>query len=135
VETVKKPVDLFEWCEQYIRSRDAMERKLVKLERESHAVMATYKDRTIRWLPLPQLSVPKENEGNITIVCLQTQANFNVLVNDFAAFAKNPGLTVIFLNPALNEKWLLKPAIHHAVADKSTLKSGLQTLYQTVPPA
>lgn len=131
---MKKQVDLLEWCEHYIRSRDAMERKLVKLERVGESILATYKDRAVRWLPMAQLAVPAENEGNVSVVTLQTQANFNTLVSEFAVLAENPGLTILFINPSLNEKWVLKPAVHASVADKSTLKSGLQTLYQTVPP-
>jgi hypothetical protein len=42
-------------------------------------------------------------------------------------------LTVIFVNPKLNEKWLLKPAVHAAVADKTSLRLGLQAMYDTVP--
>lgn len=132
---MKKAVDLTEWTEQYIRSRDAMERTLVGLERSGDSIVAKHKrDRMVTFLPQQQLSVPAENEGNITIVTLQNQQNFNTLVQRFDAFATNSSLTVIFLNPVLHEKWVIKPAVHAAVADKSTLKNGLQTLYQTVPP-
>jgi hypothetical protein len=127
-------VDLVTWCEQYVRSRDAMERKLKTLERKGESVVATYKDKTVTFLSQPSLDekhIPAD--GHVTIVCLQNQENFNTLVTHFAAYARNPNLTIMFLNPQLNEKWSLKPAVHAAVADKASLKTGLQTLYQTVP--
>ena len=127
-------VDLLTWCEQYIRSRDAMERKLKTLERKGDVIIAAYKDKAVTFLP--QASLDEKNipsDGHATIVCVQTNANFNTLVNNFMAYAKNPHLTVIFLNPQLNEKWSLKPAVHAAVADHSNLKAGLQTHFQTVP--
>jgi hypothetical protein len=128
-----KKFDLLTWCQQYIRSRDAMERKLVSLEEKDGGLVAVYKDRTVQWLPQSELQLLKENSGHITIVCLQTQQNFNTLVQQFSWFSMNPNLTILFLNPQANEKWVLKPAVHAAVADKSTLKTGLQTLFQTVP--
>ena len=128
--------DLLTWTEHYIKSRDAMERKLKTLERKGDTIVATYKDKTVTFLPqaaLDEKHIPAD--GFVTIVCLQNQSNFNALVANFSRYSQNPHLTMMFLNPQLNEKWSLKPAIHASVADKSNLKTGLQALYQTVPPA
>ncbi len=126
--------DLKTWCIHYIRSRDAMERKLVSIDEQGDKVVATYKNRVVTFVPQDVLSVDAAKlSGIVTVVCLQTIKNFQTLVSGFGEFAKNDQLTVIFLNPAVGDKWVVKPSVHAAVADKSNLKAGLQSLYDMVP--
>lgn len=127
--------DLTNWCKNYIQSRDAMERKLVSVDDKGEQLLVTYKNRVVTFVPQTVLDDSAAKiDGIVTVVTLQTPANFNILLNKFGEFAKNPNLMVIFVNPVVEEKWLLKPHVHAAVADKSSLKAGLTSLYQTVPP-
>jgi hypothetical protein len=126
--------DLLEWCNSYIKSRDSMERTLKSLEKHGDHLVATHKTKTVTWFGQESLDTKGASvEGHVSIVCLQNQQNFNTLVQHFSEFAKNPNLTIMFLNPKLNEKWSLKPGVHAAVADKQSLKLGLQSMYDTVP--
>ena len=125
-------MNLEEWTEHYIKSRDAFERKLVNLSKGKGQLVAEYKDRTVVFVCSDELP-EKVPEGFATVVCLQKESNFKSLLNYFSEYSKHSGLTIIFANPKLNEKWLVKPAIHSSVADKSTLKTGLRALYDSVP--
>lgn len=128
------PADLTEWCEHYARSRDAFERKIVSMVCKGPDVLVTKKDGVLTYVVMPELSASvAKHDGATTAVCLQTPKNFAALVDSFALFAKKEDLTVIFVNPRVHEKWVVKPAVHHAVADKESLKAGLKALYDTVP--
>ena len=123
---------LNEWCVHYIRARDAFEQKLKSIDEAPDKIVCHYKDKDATFLPIETLRSDLPS-GSLTVVCLQNQQNFDTLVSNFSEYAKNPNLTIIFLNPKLDEKWLLKPAVHAAVADKANLKQGLATMYQMVP--
>ena len=130
-----KSVNLREWCMHYIKARDAMERKLKSIEEKDGNLIAHYKDKDVLFVGQEKLTTTHaSHDGFATLVCLQTQENFDTLVDSFSKFSANQKLTIIFVNPQLEEKWIIKPAVHAAVADKSSLKAGLLTLYQMVPP-
>jgi hypothetical protein len=129
-----KGIDLLDCCVHYIKARDAIERKLKSLDQQKDRVVARYKDKEVTFLGEEKLSTAAASmQGFVTVLTVQNQENFNTLVAEFSTFHKNPGLTIIFLNPVLNEKWLIKPAVHASVADKTSLKLGLQAMYDTVP--
>lgn len=121
-----------EWCVHYIKARDAMTRKLVSIDEKNDKIIAHYKDKEVTFLPTETLPSVAPS-GTATIVCLQNEKNFDILINRFEDYAKNQDLTVMFLNPTLNEKWVLKPAVHAAVADNESLKTGLRAMFDTVP--
>jgi len=125
-------MNLLEWCVHYAKARDAIEQKLKSMDEKPDRIVCHYKDKEVTFLPMEKLATDLP-AGLVTIVCVQNQQNFDTLVENFSEYSKNPGLTIIFLNPKLDEKWLIKPAIHAAVADKASLKTGLLTLYQMVP--
>ena len=126
--------NLLEWAGHYLRARDAMERKLKSLDTLPDKLVAHYKDRDVTFFAEQDLTAKHASaSGVVTIVTLQKKANFDVLVQQFSTFAQNANLTIIFVNPKLNEKWLIKPSVHVAVADKSSLKTGLSAMFETVP--
>ncbi len=126
--------DLTEWCEHYAKSRDTFERKIVSMVRKGPDVIVTKKDGVLTYVVMPEFSASvASHAGTIVAVCLQTPKNFAALVDNFALLTKKEDLTVIFVNPKVHEKWVVKPAVHHAVADKESLMAGLKALYDTVP--
>jgi hypothetical protein len=126
--------DLVTWAEHYLRARDAFERKMVSMEKTDTGLVVTYKNRKLVVVAQDKLDdTVATSKDEILLVTAQTDANFAALLKAFAAFAEKKDLTVVFVNPKLNEKWLLKPAIHASVADKESLKAGLTTMFQAVP--
>jgi hypothetical protein len=127
-------MDLTDWCSSYVKSRDAMERTLKSIDKQGNHLVATHKNKVVTWVPQETLDTKGVAvDGMVTIVCLQNQHNFSTLLQHFGDFAKNANLTIMFVNPKINEKWSIKPAVHAAVADKQSLKLGLQSMYDTVP--
>ena len=129
-----KQINLLEWSKHYVQARDAIERKLKTIDEKPDRLICTYKDKQVTFIAEETLTA-KSLDANAftTIVTLQTTKNFDALIDQFAVFSQHPKLTIIFVNPKLNEKWMIKPAVHAAVADKSTLKLGLQSMFDTVP--
>jgi hypothetical protein len=126
-------LDLPTWAEHYLRSRDAFEQQLVSLERTATGLLATYKKKTVTVVTQDVLGALPENKGPVLLVTAQTDENFKTLVKEFSTYAANQELTMLFVNPKLNEKWSIKPAVHASVADKESLKAGLTTMFQVVP--
>lgn len=127
---------LLDWAEHYLRARDVFERKIVSLERRTAGLLVTYKHRKLVVLCQHTFeinSVP--TSGHVLLVVTQSVANFETLITNFSSLARNPDLTVAFVNPATAEKWLLKPHVHANVAHPESLRAGLQTLYETISVA
>ncbi len=128
------PLDLITWAEHYLKARDSFERQLVSLERAEPGLVVTYKKRELKVVGEEKLTIAAASvRGNVLLVTTQTEANFDVLVKEFSKFTAKDDLTIIFANPTTNEKWIIKPSVHAAVADKTNLKAGLTTMFQTVP--
>jgi len=124
---------LVEWAEQYLRARDAFERAIVSIEKNKNGLEVTYKKKELTVLCQETLDVKAvPASGHVLLAVTQSKVNFDALVAGFKSLAQNPTLTVAFVNVKTTEKWLVKPHVHANVADPTSLKAGLQSLYETV---
>ncbi len=126
-------MDLREWAVHHIKQKDAVRRDLVSYKEEEDKVLCEYKESHATYyckenFELEKLkAVPADEVAYF--VCMCNEHNFKVLVSNWDLFKARKEFTFIFLNPALSEKWIIKPFIHAKIADPATLKQGLRTMY------
>ena len=129
-------MDLKEWAVHYIKQMDAVKGNLVSYKEEGDRVLCEYKEgRKAAYictenLELEKLKMLKDDEV-IYLVSICNEHNFKVLADNWDLFKTKQNMTFIFLNPALAEKWVIKPFVHAKIADPATLKQGLRTMYET----
>ncbi|MBN1646342.1 hypothetical protein JW868_04860 [Candidatus Woesearchaeota archaeon] len=82
---------------------------------------------------LPEIPpCPENTTTSQNIITLNTQKNVQIFIRQFSKYAQNLFLTIIFVNPSANQKWLIKPHVHNLVADKTSLKRGIMALSENV---
>ncbi len=128
-------MDLKLWTTQHIKQKDMLKRDLVSFKEGADSVFCEYKEGHATYhcwenLSLDKLKALPENEASY-FVCLCNEHNFKLLVENWDLFKTRQNFTFIFLNPSLAEKWVIKPYVHAKIADPSTLKQGLRTMYDT----
>jgi hypothetical protein len=129
-------MDIKEWAVHHIKQKDLVTKDLVSYKEEEGKVLCEYKEgRKATFYCMENLELDKikkalDNEAS-NFVCICNEHNFKVLVDNWDLFKTKQNWTFIFLNPEMAEKWIIKPFIHAKVADPSTLKQGLRTMYET----
>ena len=130
---MKKKMDLMEWSTIFLRQKDMIKREIESLEEKDGYVVIHCKDGTTKIVIVKDVLTPaslKENPS--AIICLNTKNNVLALHQDWEPFSKEEMLLLVFANPKTNEKWLLRPHLHHKIADKESLKSGLLSMHEVI---
>ncbi len=138
---------LKDWTLTYIKNRDILHRKistvadkgdyfLVTNADESHVVIVVkdsindFAALIVRLRELEKL----HSATKLTLVVYNTEKNLNHLMLHWKELLTLATLTVIFVNTATNEKWLISPYVHHKIADPESLELGLKSLFESIPP-
>ena len=126
-------MDLAEWTEQYIKHRDLFFKKLVEIKKQNNLVEAVFKDKTQFYFMVPALDEEIFNKikdkNNKIIVCDYEKKNIKFVADNWEEFVKISNLLIIFVNPVSGKKLLLNPQSHNKVADPSTIKEGLFSMF------
>jgi hypothetical protein len=130
--------ELLDWAEAYVRHRDLFEKRILSIEKKENLLIIKNKDNsTTTCLVADSLDeiilAAAEKEKKALLVTRNLKANLDFLVKHWLRFAKLPGLKLVFANVKQNEKWVLLPHSHHAVADPDSLALGLQAMFEAVP--
>ena len=129
-------MDLKEWVIHHVKQKDLVKKDLVSYKEEKDRVVCDYKEGRkgtyycSENLELSKMKAVKDDE-TVNFVCVCNEHNFKILVSNWDLFKTKQNLTFIFLNPGLEEKWIIKPFVHAKIADPVTLKQGLRTMYDT----
>ncbi|HJX05736.1 MAG TPA: hypothetical protein VJ461_03435 [Candidatus Nanoarchaeia archaeon] len=128
-------MNLREWAVHHIKQIDMVKKNLVSYKEEDDRVLCEYRESKATYYCAENLALEKlksVKEGEVAyFVCMCNEHNFKMLADHWDLFKAKPGLTFIFLNPELAEKWIIKPYVHAKVADPKTLRQGLRTMYDT----
>jgi len=128
-------IDLKEWTVHHIKQKDLIKKDLISFKEENDRVLCDYRDGKAVYHCNENLELNKmkeiTNDETAYFVCICNEHNFKVVLENWNLFKTKQGLTFMFLNPTLAEKWVIKPFVHAKIADPATLKQGLRTMYNT----
>ncbi|MFT4250563.1 MAG: hypothetical protein ACMXYD_04335 [Candidatus Woesearchaeota archaeon] len=124
-------MDVKEAVIAFLQARNAFTRTLQEVVDNGSEVVFRHKDFDHVVIISETLSVVS-SEGKTTVACLNTEENVSFLVAHWEEFLQ-PGLSVLFMNPFVQQQWKVVPLIHDRVADKKTLREGLMSLFSQVP--
>ncbi|MCB9358654.1 hypothetical protein H6503_01860 [Candidatus Woesearchaeota archaeon] len=133
--------NLKQWYMFYRKNRDLMLKKIDKLEEKDGIITITNKDGTreiciIEENPLSYEEIirPYKKDERLYLVSLNKKANIDLMVKEWDSIVDYSFLTMMFVNPQSSQenKWILKPAVHHKITEKAVLKTGLYSLAEAV---
>jgi len=135
---------LQEWIINFIKSRDAVFRKLISIEqnKENFDVFVKYKDKD-RYISIKPIIGNIDNiieklseDKHYGLVILNTKDNFNKITENWEKLVKFKHLCIYFVNPfsTLDKKWIIFPHTHNRICDESSLKTGLKSVFDMVDP-
>ena len=130
-------MELLEWTSRFIDYRNSFKRNLLKKEFSEKEIFCEYNNNTKRIYLVSEFLdddiFKKINSEKITIVCLNSKKNVAFLIEKWDKFTKNKNLKIIFVNPKLNQQWSIVPYTHDLISDKTTLKLGIKSMFESVP--
>ena len=126
---------LKEWVQIYLKSRDILQKTIAGFESLNGDFLVKKSSGDVLFLIRPELRDVDEvvqKAGSVGLVVLNTRKNVDFVVSNWDKLARLQGLCIYFVNPKANEKWLLYPFTHNQVAEKVSLKRGLESLFSMV---
>ncbi|MFH2027671.1 MAG: hypothetical protein ABIJ08_00900 [Nanoarchaeota archaeon] len=130
------------WIIQFIKNRDLLYKRLLSVNRDTNSfdIIIKFKDKDRSFIVEPSikdidniLSRFKE-DMHCGLVLLNTKNNFNAIYDNWEKIIKFRFLCIYFINPLsqLEKKWIIFPHTHDSICDRSSLKTGLKSLFETV---
>ena len=137
-------MDLKEWIIQFLKNKDIFQKKIVEMKSESSPMEVIYKDKKVLIFTQQDANFTelvdaleasnKDESMNITLICPNKRNNLNELIKHWQRIIDFPRFNMYFINPdaAGDKKWIIAPYIHSKISDPSSLKLGLETMFETV---
>ncbi|PIN75865.1 hypothetical protein COV18_01650 [Candidatus Woesearchaeota archaeon CG10_big_fil_rev_8_21_14_0_10_37_12] len=128
--------DLNEWAKTFLQQRDLLEGAIVKFEDVSDGFVVHRRDGLVRVFVFPVLQKIDEiifAPGVVKVMLLNKKQNLDFVLRDWKKLASKKDLCIFFVNPDVNEKWILYPHTHDQITEPAVLKSGLESLFSGVP--
>lgn len=130
---------LIDWTEAYIKYKDTVQKKIRELHKdtEKKEILVIQKDDiSKRYLCVEELINLKKEQikstEEVIISCLNQIKNLNYVLENWQEL-KDTNIVIIFANPQKSMHWTIKPKIHDSVTEKNSLKTGLKSLFETIP--
>ncbi len=128
---------LNEWCINFVKHKDIFNKKLIDHKIKKDKIEFNYKDKKQVYVIMPILNQGinnylKNKFNNLNIVCLNKKENLNFLKLKWREFVKYENLKIFFVNPKINNKWVIKPNIHDKISDKENFSQGLKSMFENV---
>jgi len=132
-------IDLLkEWVYNYIKNKDAFLKNILSIDKTSTGLLVKYIDKdqiviTSERLDLKLLNKNKESD-KLFIFTYNTKDNLETLISIWDSIIKYKSLSICFVNQdsKLEKKWIIQPYTHNKISERSVLKQGLISLFQTV---
>ena len=126
-------MDLQEWSMIFLKQKDMIKREIQSMDAQEGKILIHCKNGKEKIALVKEQLDRKDIDAQAdTIICLNTKENVHELHKHWETFAAQESLLIVFANPKTNEKWLLRPHLHHKVADGQSLKSGLMSMYEAI---
>lgn len=126
---------LKDWTIAYVKHKDSAFKKLVNYTEGKEYIDFKFKDKTNRHFILERIDAEVLTKikdcDHKTVVCLNTEENYQFLIKEWKKLASIKNLMLIFVNLKTGDKWLINPHVHAMIADPESLETGLRTMYDT----
>jgi hypothetical protein len=139
--------DLKSWIIEYIKHKDIFLKSIVAInhtEDKNKNIIIEYKSRKMEVLIMPTVSTVKDfiddikkssdKFDSVSLVVLNTKENLNKVIESWEKLSVLEKLSIYFVNPYSNneKRWIISPYTHNRITDKSSLKTGLMSLFSTI---
>lgn len=129
---------MVDWTETYLKNRDLMLRKIVKIEKKDNSLYVKFKDKEQTFLIFPVMKdfdmASLKNLQNPTFVMLNNDANISWTVKNWAKLIQVKTLSIYFVNPFSegDKRWIIFPHTHHQITEPEALELGLKSMAEVV---
>ena len=129
--------DLKEWTIAYLKNKDLSLKKILKIEEKDkeNILNVICKDKSNKHYILDKVDekiIPQISNNDFkTIVCPNTEENFNFIVKNWKKLSDIKNLNMVLVNMKTHDKWLINPYVHSMIADPETINQGLRTMFDT----
>jgi hypothetical protein len=118
--------ELVKWARDYFCFLKSAMGKPYEIVEVKGGLELKSKDHSERIVCIEKLSVPEE--GDLTIVTRNTEANRKALLNNWGAFSEKR-LKIYFVEPSMPySKWVITPFIHSKICEPSNLDKSLKSM-------
>ncbi|MGB9748306.1 MAG: hypothetical protein ACP5OZ_01400 [Candidatus Woesearchaeota archaeon] len=126
-------MDLMEWAEIFLNHRKGF--KLIdSFSKEQDYFIISANQKNSKFFVFEDLSRSIDFlEENCFVATLNNKQNLDFLIKNWNLFVEK-AIIIYFVNPTLNEKWVLNTKVHSFISDKNFVL-GLKSLFSTVPEA
>ena len=135
---------LLEWTINFVKNKDIISKKIVNMEngKDGFDLHVKYKDKEQYFIIASNISdinsiIKKVNDNfYFSIVTLNSNDNFDIIVDNWNKLVNFKFLNIIFVNPysQSDKKWIISPYTHHKICEESYLKAGLKSMFEMVEP-
>lgn len=129
-------LNIIDWTEAYLRYKDTIQRKIQKLEKneKTNEIICELKDgRVQKYMCINYLDeIEIKQIDDVLISCLNTKKNLNILIQNWQD-VKEKNIIFIFANPKKATHWSINPKMHDRINDKTSIKTGLKALFESIP--
>jgi len=128
-------LNILDWTEAYLKYKDSIQRKIKILKKFSlqNEIVCEMKDDSIhKYLCVDDLSNLKASDiKGYRVSCLNSKKNLDWLISNWQEL-KSLDSVFFFANPQKAVHWSINPRIHDGITDKSSIKSGLNSLFDSI---
>jgi hypothetical protein len=124
--------DLVEWTSVYVKNKN-MANNDVSISEYSGRVVCKSSSGNHTYLISPMLSIEvlkNLDSEKVSVVCLNNRQNLEFIIKNWDKLVKFQKLSIIFVHPKSNTKWIIFPHTHNSISPN--IKLGLNAMFQTV---
>jgi hypothetical protein len=133
--------ELILWIEHYLRNKDLLLHAITAIDKGKdgwdlvvHKGQALLYVAVLADLAAAASTIERLKDKTVNLIVPNTGQNLQALIDNWQALAQLPGLTLFFVNPTSKTemRWVIMPHVHDKITEKSALKLGLKSLFETV---
>lgn len=132
---------LKKWVSNFIKNKDIISGTIQKIDIREKKIYVSHKNKKQLFMIEPFLknisTIKKdinEAEDFVCIATYNTKENLDFMINNWKDLIKSQKLSIYFINPMskTEKKWIIFPHTHDSISEKSSLRQGLLSLFNTV---
>jgi hypothetical protein len=131
-------MNILEWTVAFTKYKDSVKGAIQSMEQDEKAgVLNVINKDGSKYKHLCMDSLVHLDAKSLSdekVSCLNKKENVNWLTDNWDIL-KDKKCIFFFVNLKKSENWAINPRMHHSVTDKSALKSGLKSLFESIPAA